>query len=54
MTRGVETLSATVRADPRLTEGLVVRFGGADWGVVGIEADAKAAGRARLNLERAR
>ena len=52
--RGVETLSATVRADPRLAEGLVVRFGGADWGVVGVEADPKAAGRARLNLERAR
>jgi hypothetical protein len=50
----VETLSATVRADPRLAEGLVVRFGGADWSVVGIEADPKAAGRVRLNLERAR
>ena len=54
MTRGVETLSATVRADPRLAEGLVVRFGGADWGVAGVEADPKAAGRVRLNLERAR
>lgn len=54
VTRGVETLSATVRADPRLAEGLIVRFGGADWGVVGVEADPKAAGRARLNLERAR
>jgi len=54
VTRGVETLSATVRADPRLAEELVVRFGGADWGVVGIEADPKAAGRVRLNLERAR
>lgn len=54
VTRAVETLSATVRADPRLAEGLVVRFGGADWSVVGIEADPKAAGRARLNLERAR
>ncbi|NWE54431.1 head-tail adaptor protein [Brevundimonas sp. P7753] len=54
VTRGVETLSATVRADPRLSEGLVVRFGGADWGVVGVEADPKAAGRVRLNLERAR
>ncbi len=52
--RGVETLSATVRADPRLAEGLVVRFGGADWSVVGIEADPKAAGRVRLNLERVR
>ena len=54
VTRGVETLSATVRADPRLEEGLVVRFGGADWAVVGIEADPKAAGRVRLNLEWAR
>ena len=54
MTRGVETLSATVRSDPRLSEGLVVRFGGADWGVVGIEADPRAAGRVRLNLEQAR
>ena len=32
----------------------IARFGGADWGVVGIEADPKAAGRVRLNLERAR
>ncbi|MNH48457.1 hypothetical protein D3C73_00060 [compost metagenome] len=54
VTRGVETLSATVRADPRLAEGLVVRFGGADWGVLGVEADPMAAGRVRLNLERAR
>ena len=54
VTRGVETLSATVRSDPRLAEGLVVRFGGADWGVLGLEADPKAAGRVRLNLERAR
>ncbi len=58
VTRGVETLSATTRADPRLAEGaaegLIVRFGGADWGVVGVEVDPKAAGRARLNLERAR
>jgi len=54
VTRGVETLSATVRADPRLAEGLIVRFGGADWGVAGIEADPKAAGRVRLNLERTR
>ena len=52
--RGVETLSATVRADPRLAEGLIARFGGADWSLVGIEADPKAAGRVRLNLERAR
>ena len=41
-------------ADPRLAEGMVVRFGGADWGVAGLEADPKAAGRVRLNLERAR
>ena len=53
VTRGVETLSATVRSDPRLAERLVVRFGGADWSVVGIEADPRAAGRVRLNLERA-
>lgn len=54
VTRGVETLSATVRSDPRLAERLVVRFGGADWSVVGIEADPRAAGRVRLNLEQAR
>ena len=54
VTRAVETLSATVRADPRLEEGLVARFGGADWAVVWIEADPKAAGRVRLNLERMR
>lgn len=54
VTRGVETLSATVQSDPRLAERLVVRFGGADWSVVGIEADPRAAGRVRLNLEQAR
>lgn len=54
VTRGVETLSAGARADPRLAEGLVARFGGADWTIVGIEPDPKAAGRLRLSLERGR
>ena len=52
VTRGVETLSATVRADPRLVEGRVLRFGGADWRIVAV--DAGDAGRASLSLERAR
>src|SRR5690606_31430297 len=54
VTRGGGARSAAVRAGPGVEEGLVVRFGGADWGGVGVEADPKAAGRVRLSLERAR
>lgn len=50
--RGIETMTAETRADPRLVEGRVVRFGGADWTIVGV--DVAAPGRATLSLERAR
>ena len=51
--RGVETLSAETRADPRLLEGRVLRFGGADWRITGVDAE-RAPGRATLELERVR
>lgn len=54
VTRGVETLAATTRADQRLEPGLVIRFGGADWRIEGVEPDPIKAGRVRLELERAR
>ena len=52
VTRGVEVVVAETRADPRLIEGRVLRFGGADWRIVAV--DAGDAGRASLSLERAR
>lgn len=50
--RWVETMQAGCRADVRLAEGLVLRFGGADWTVRGVEA--APAGRMALDLERSR
>ncbi|RZJ80964.1 MAG: phage head-tail adapter protein [Brevundimonas sp.] len=50
--RIVETAGAETRADPRLSEGRVLRFGGADWVIGAVEAPAP--GRARLSLERVR
>lgn len=50
--RAVETMSATCRRDGRMAEGLVLRFGGADWTVRGVET--VEAGRLKLDLERAR
>ncbi|WP_292095736.1 head-tail adaptor protein [Brevundimonas sp.] len=54
VTRGLETLAATTRTDERLEPGLVVRFGGADWRIEGVEPDPERAGRMRLALERTR
>lgn len=54
VTQGVEILIATTRADPRLEPGMLVRFGGADWRIEGVEPDPERAGRARLEMERAR
>ena len=45
-------LSAEARADARLAVGRVLRFGGADWDVVGL--DPLRPGRLRLELERVR
>lgn len=50
--RTVERLSAEARADARLAVGRVLRFGGADWDVVGL--DPLRPGRLRLELERVR
>ncbi|WP_428156385.1 phage head-tail adapter protein [Brevundimonas sp.] len=50
--RAVETMGAEARADPRLAVGRVLRFGGADWRIVGME-EARPA-RAKLDLERVR
>ena len=47
--RAVETVTAETRADPRLTAGQMLRFGGADWRIV---SDETVGGRAILNLER--
>lgn len=50
--RGIETMTAETRADPRLIEGRTVRFGGGDWAIRAVEAVTP--GRARLSLERTR
>jgi membrane protein implicated in regulation of membrane protease activity len=50
--RAVETMGAEARADPRLMIGRVLRFGGSDWRIVGME-EARP-GRAKLDLERVR
>ncbi len=49
----VETLKAEVRADPRLEEGLCLRFSGADWKLVVLDQVSKA-GWMVLELERVR
>lgn len=49
--RAVETVTAETRADPRLTVGRVLRFGGGDWR---IEAGETVGGVAILMLERMR
>ncbi|QYF88344.1 phage head-tail adapter protein [Brevundimonas sp. PAMC22021] len=51
--RGVETLSAETRADPRLIEARVLRLGGADWRIVGVDGERRP-GRVTLDLERMR
>lgn len=48
----VETMTAEARADARLAVGRVLRFGGADWAIVTVEAARP--GRAKLGLERTR
>ena len=47
--RTVEVMTAEARADPRLTVGRVLRFGGADWRIRSVET---VGGQAILNLER--
>ena len=52
--RSFETLEARVRTDLRLTEGRILRFGGADWTIRQTDPDADRPGRAMLKLERRR
>ena len=54
VTRAIETMTAETRADPRLVEGRVLRFGGRDWAIAAIDADPGAPGRVSLSLERGR
>ena len=49
--RAVETVTAETRADPRLTVGRVLRFGGGEWR---IETGERVGGAAILMLERMR
>jgi len=49
----METMRALARSDPRLEEGLRVRFGGADWALVAVDVG-DVAGRMVLELERVR
>jgi hypothetical protein len=50
--QSVESLSAEARADERLAVGRALRFGGADWDLVSVEA--LRPGRVKLGLERMR
>jgi hypothetical protein len=51
---GVETTTAETRTDPRLVESRVLRFGGGDWAIAGVEPDADRPGRTLLTLEKTR
>lgn len=53
-TRSIEVMSVETRTDPRLAEGGVLRFGGGDWSVVGLEGVDGRPGRVELVLERER
>jgi hypothetical protein len=50
----VEVATAEVRTDPRLVEGRVIRFGGADWTIAQVDVEAERPGRSTLQLERTR
>ena len=50
----VEGATAEVRTDPRLIEGRVIRFGGADWKIAQVVVEADRPGRSGLQLERVR
>ena len=50
----VEGMTAEARADPRLTEGRVLRFGGGDWAIATIAAEGASPGRVLMSLERGR
>lgn len=50
----VEAATAKTRTDPRLVEGRVIRFGGADWTIARVDRDPDRPGRTNLTLERGR
>jgi head-tail adaptor len=54
VTGATEVATAGTRSDPRLLEGRVIRFGGADWAIAAVEPDPDRRGRTTLNLERTR
>jgi len=54
LTSAVEMALAETRADPRLREGRVIRFGGADWLIAAVDGDPARPGRVILNIERTR
>ena len=54
VTSAVEVGSAEMRADPRLIEGRVIRFGGGDWAIAAVDGDPARPGRVTLNIERMR
>ncbi|WP_309630020.1 head-tail adaptor protein [Brevundimonas sp.] len=54
VTSSVEVATAETRADPRLAERRVIRFGGADWVISTIDGNPDRPGRVTLNIERTR
>ncbi|MFC5342733.1 phage head closure protein [Brevundimonas staleyi] len=50
----VDTATVETRADPRLSEGRIVRFGGGDWTIAAVGGDPDRPGRVTLNIERTR
>lgn len=53
-TVAVEVATGEVRTDPRLVEGRVIQFGGADWTISQVDVQAERPGRSELQLERTR
>ncbi|WGM30260.1 head-tail adaptor protein [Brevundimonas sp. NIBR11] len=54
ITSAVDVTTAETRADPRLSEGRMVRFGGGDWVIASLNGDPDRPGRIFLNIERTR
>ena len=54
LTSAVELAAAETRADPRRSEGRVIRFGGADWLIAAVDGHPDRPGRVILNIERTR
>ena len=54
MSSAIEVAVAETRADPRLGEGRVLRFGGGDWVIATVNGDPDRPGRVTLNIERTR